>query len=179
MCYWFQNCKENGWGIPVTGYNSYGMNYFFLFCTHLKLLWLDLDISKHKHQGSQGYRWFLCHFRYWDFLHVNSDLLNYFVFLCSVLLYFIGYAMAVTGNEAHNHIARFLTDFETGNANSGCLTFKYFIDGLTPASLACIKQGFVTQYVFATARKTQDHWGQAEVDVQFHGDKVMVRTETK
>ncbi|CAL1281030.1 unnamed protein product [Larinioides sclopetarius] len=85
-----------------------------------------------------------------------------------------GYAMVVRGNTASNHFARLQTPhLSTNDVRSGCMRFRYFISGRTPASLSVIKQGFVTQYIFANARKTEDHWESAELDVEFLGDKVM------
>ncbi|KAG8200328.1 hypothetical protein JTE90_028510 [Oedothorax gibbosus] len=85
-----------------------------------------------------------------------------------------GYAMVVRGNEAKNHFARLLTpDLSSQGARSACMRFLYFIDDRKPASLAVIKQGFVTKYLFGTARKTTDHWEYAEVDFEFLGDKAM------
>ncbi|KFM62053.1 hypothetical protein X975_06616, partial [Stegodyphus mimosarum] len=85
-----------------------------------------------------------------------------------------GYAMVVKSKEAYNHFARFLTPYiQTQGAYKGCLRFHYFIDGRTPASLAVIKQGAVTKYIFATAYKTRDHWKYAEIDVDFLDDEVM------
>nr|XP_042913186.1 uncharacterized protein LOC107448315 [Parasteatoda tepidariorum] len=86
----------------------------------------------------------------------------------------MGYAMVVRGNEAKNNFARFQTPFiTTTGITQGCIKFKYFIEGRTPASIAVIKQGAVTQYLFATARRTEDKWEEAEIDVEFLGDQVM------
>ncbi|XP_035229834.1 uncharacterized protein LOC118201790 [Stegodyphus dumicola] len=82
--------------------------------------------------------------------------------------------MVVKGKEANNRFARFLTPYiQTQGSYKGCLRFHYFIDGLTPASLAVIKQGAVTKYIFATAYKTRDHWKYAEIDVDFLDDEVL------
>ncbi|XP_054711676.1 uncharacterized protein LOC129221247 [Uloborus diversus] len=85
-----------------------------------------------------------------------------------------GYALVVRGNEAQNHIARILTpNLSTLGLREGCLSFRYYLEGMKPVSLSVIKQGYVTQYVFSTAYKTEGHWKQAAVDVQFLGDYAM------
>ncbi|GFU30496.1 MAM domain-containing protein [Nephila pilipes] len=85
-----------------------------------------------------------------------------------------GYAMVVRGNAANNYFARLQTPFlSTNDATMGCMRFRYFIDGRTPASLAVIKQGFVTEYIYTNARKTTDHWENAEIDFKILGDQTM------
>ncbi|GBM99528.1 hypothetical protein AVEN_85295-1 [Araneus ventricosus] len=87
--------------------------------------------------------------------------------------------MVVRGNTATNHFARLQTPhLSTNDARTGCMRFRYFISGRTPASLSVIKQGFVTQYIFANGHKTEDHWESAELDVEFLGDKVMVSSSS-
>ncbi|GFY78670.1 MAM domain-containing protein [Trichonephila inaurata madagascariensis] len=85
-----------------------------------------------------------------------------------------GHAVVVRGNAANNHFARLQTpNLSTNDARMGCMRFQYFINGRTSASLAVIKQGFVTEYIYTNAHKTMDHWETAEVDFKILGDKAM------